>query len=69
MSFQFFRLKTLKRWQYRPPPDGLTPSQLMLCILPQPCVFQDKCQNAHSEGELDEWRKRYIMLIKVTKCT
>lgn len=63
-----FRLKTTKkRWQYRQPPDGCIPSQLMLCIMPQPCVFQDNCPNAHSEGELEEWKSRYIINDQVIK--
>ena len=45
-------------WKYRKPPGGLHESQLAKCILPQPCVFSDSCPNAHSDGELQEWKNR-----------
>ena len=49
------------QWKYRRPPEGLLEAQLMLCIMPQPCIFGDKCQSAHSENELREWRARYVV--------
>ena len=47
-----------KKWYHRKPPDVQLESQLMLCIMPRPCIFKDSCLNAHSESELEEWRLR-----------
>ena len=46
------------RWKHRRPPDGCLKNQLMMCIMPQPCVFKESCPNAHSEEELAEWKRR-----------
>ncbi|XP_057314544.1 uncharacterized protein LOC130655767 isoform X4 [Hydractinia symbiolongicarpus] len=51
-------------WKHRKPPDTAVESQLMLCIMPQPCIFGDSCLHAHSESELAEWKTRLNMETK-----
>lgn len=54
-------LTNYRHWKYRNPPEGLLEYQLMKCIMPQqPCVFKDSCPNAHSDGELEEWKARFV---------
>lgn len=52
------------KWKHRKPPDTAVESQLMLCIMPQPCIFGNSCLHAHSESELAEWKIRLNMETK-----
>ncbi|PVD39317.1 hypothetical protein C0Q70_01946 [Pomacea canaliculata] len=47
-------------WTYRPPPRGQTSEEYALCQRYQTsrCPFGDKCTQAHSEAELEEWQER-----------
>ncbi|XP_036915978.1 helicase with zinc finger domain 2 [Sturnira hondurensis] len=46
-------------WEHRSPPAGL--STFELCPRPSLCEFGAVCTKAHSEGELQEWRRRARM--------
>lgn len=51
-------------WKYRPPPRGFTVEEsymLDMCpnIVDGVCSFGENCVDAHSEGELNEWKERF----------
>ncbi|KAK7502369.1 hypothetical protein BaRGS_00006322, partial [Batillaria attramentaria] len=49
-------------WHHRPPPRGQSSEEYQLCqryLATSRCPFGDKCTQAHSEGELEEWKERF----------
>lgn len=49
-------------WKYRPPPRGFTVEEsYVLCpnIVDGVCSFGENCVDAHSDGELNEWKERF----------
>lgn len=49
-------------WHFRPPPRGQSSEEYLLCqrfYETDRCPFGDKCTQAHSEAELEEWRERF----------
>ncbi|XP_055954783.1 probable helicase with zinc finger domain [Patella vulgata] len=49
-------------WQFRPPPRGLSSEEYCLCQRFSEngrCTFGEKCTEAHSEEELNEWKERF----------
>lgn len=49
-------------WKYRPPPRGLVAEDYTLCqkyTANGRCPYADKCIEAHSNEELEEWRERF----------
>ncbi|KAK3583585.1 hypothetical protein CHS0354_039403 [Potamilus streckersoni] len=51
-----------KSWQHRPPPRGLVCEEYSLCqgfVETGRCPFGEKCTQAHSQEELEEWRERF----------
>ncbi|XP_033744648.1 probable helicase with zinc finger domain [Pecten maximus] len=60
-----------QNWKYREPPRGLNAEEYSLCKSTEEigkCAFGDKCTEAHSKEELNEWKMRFKFrkqLIKV----
>ncbi|XP_012946925.1 probable helicase with zinc finger domain [Aplysia californica] len=51
-------------WQFRAPPRGLASDEYGICKRYKEtgrCTFGEKCTQAHSEAELDEWNHRYAV--------
>ncbi|XP_046366711.2 probable helicase with zinc finger domain isoform X1 [Haliotis rufescens] len=49
-------------WKFRAPPRGLSSEEYVLCLRFSEigrCPFGDKCTQAHSEDELNEWKERF----------
>ncbi|XP_008300802.1 helicase with zinc finger domain 2 [Stegastes partitus] len=50
---------TTTKWKKRQPPHNRR-AELWLCPRPQTCEYGEKCPNAHSQEELQEWLMRAV---------